>query len=150
MAYIISDHENPTNHPIYAEEKELGFAILHFSAENDDFQSEIKENQSDQEIGEQISEEKQIWNLYFDGASSREGSGAGIVLISPTQRVVTLSYKLQFQTTNNIAEYEALILGMKATKDLGVEQLVLYEDSKLVIQQVKDLYKVKNFKLRTI
>lgn len=67
--------------------------------------------------------------MFFHGALSREGFGAGIVLISPTQQVVTLSYKLQFQTSNNIVEYEALILGMKETKDLGVEQLVAYGDS---------------------
>ena len=46
MTYIISDHENPANHPIYIEEKELGFAILHFSVENDDFQPEIKKKQN--------------------------------------------------------------------------------------------------------
>ena len=93
MAYIISDHENPSNHPIYVEEKELGFAMLHFFPENDDFHLEIKKNQNDQEASELIFEEEQIWKLYFDGASSREGSGAGIVLISPTQQVVTISYK---------------------------------------------------------
>ena len=92
--------------------------------------------------------ENKIWKLFFYGASSREGSRAGIVLISPTQQVVTVSYKLQFQTTNDTAEYEALILGMKAAKDLGVEQLVAYRDSELVIEQVKDLYKLKNPKLK--
>jgi hypothetical protein len=63
---------------------------LHFSVENDDFQLEVKKNQNNQEIKEQISDENQIWNLYFDGTSSREGSRVGIVLISPTQQVVTL------------------------------------------------------------
>ena len=85
MAYIICDHENPSNHLIYAEEKGLGSTILHFYAENDDFQPEIKKNQNDQEASELILEEEQIWKLYFNGTSSREGSGAGIVLISPTQ-----------------------------------------------------------------
>ena len=68
MAYIISDHENPSNHPNYVEEKELGSAILHFSVENDDFQPEIKKNQNDQEASELVLEEEQIWKLYFDGA----------------------------------------------------------------------------------
>ena len=45
MACIINDHQNPANNHIYAEENELGYAILHFSTENDDFQPEIKENQ---------------------------------------------------------------------------------------------------------
>ena len=60
MVCIISDHKNPTNHPIYAEEKELGSAILHFSVENYEFQLEIKKNQNYQEIKEQSLDENQI------------------------------------------------------------------------------------------
>lgn len=86
--------------------------------------------------------------MYFNGASSQEGSGAGVVLISPTLQVVTLSYKLQFVTTNNTAEYEAFILGMKAAKDMGDEQLSVFGDSKLVIQQARGVYQVKNSKLK--
>ena len=52
-----------------------------------------------------------------------------MVLISPTDQVITLSYKLQFLTINNIAEHKALILGMKATKDLGVKQLAVFGDA---------------------
>ena len=59
--------------------------------------------------------------MYFDRASSREGSGADVVLIYHTQQKVTISYKLKFSTTNNIAQYEALVLGMKAVEDLGAE-----------------------------
>ena len=66
-----------------------------------------------QDTNEQHLEGGQIWKLYFDGASSREGSGAGVILISPTQKRVTISYKQQFSTTNNTAKYEALVLGMK-------------------------------------
>ena len=86
--------------------------------------------------------------MYIDGASSREGSGSGVVLISPTQQKVTISYKLQFSTTNNTAEYEALLLGMKATKYLGDEQLIAFGDSKLVIKQVRNNYQVKNSKFK--
>ena len=64
---------------------------------------------------------KQLWKLHFYGSSSREGLGEGVVLIFPIDQVITLSYKLQFLTTNNTVEYEALILGIKAAKDLGVE-----------------------------
>ena len=72
--------------------------------------------------------------MYFDGASSREGSGVGVVLFFPTQKKVTISYKLQFSTTNNTGEYEALVLGMKEAKDLGAEQLFAFGDSELVIR----------------
>ena len=58
----------------------------------------------DEAINEQNSISNQLWKLYFDGSSSKEGSGAGVVLISPTDQVITLSFKLQFLTTNNTAE----------------------------------------------
>ena len=51
-------------------------------------------------------------------------------------------------TTNNTTEYEALILGIKEVKDLGVEQLAVFGDAKLVMQQVKKIYQVKQHKLR--
>ena len=57
---------------------------------------------------------------------------------------MTLSYKLQFVTTKNIVEYEALIPGMKEAKYLGVEQLIVFGDSELVVQKVIDNYQVKN------
>lgn len=47
-----------------------------------------------------------------------------------------------------MAEYEVLILAMKEAKDLGVEQLVIFGDFELVIKQARDLYKVKNVKLK--
>lgn len=134
MDYIISDDESPSNHPIYAEEKELGSSILHIVECDDGFQPELRKKQDLQTVNEEKAATEQIWKLYFDGASSREGSGVGVVLISPTQQVVTLSFKLQFQTTNNTAEYEALILGMKAAKDLGADQLIVFGDSELVIR----------------
>ena len=65
------------------------------------------------------------------------------MFISPTDQVITLSFKLQFLTTNNTAEYKALILGMKAAKDLDVGQLAVFGDVELVVQQVKKIYHVK-------
>jgi ribonuclease HI len=57
-----------------------------------------------------IEEINGIWNFFFGGAYSKEGVGADIMLISPTQKEIYLSYKLDFEATNNVAEYEALIL----------------------------------------
>ena len=58
--------------------------------------------------------------MYFYGACAQNLVGMGIVLISPSKENIHLSYKLDFKTTNNIAEYEALLLGVKATKDMGI------------------------------
>ena len=74
-----------------------------------------------------------IWKMYFDGSSSREGSGVGIVFVSPSKETISLSYKLEFETTNNIAEYEALILGLRATKDLKTQGIRVFGDSELII-----------------
>ena len=72
--------------------------------------------------------------MYFDGSSSKEGAGAGIVLISPSGELVSLIYKLEFVTTNNTTKYEALILGLKVAKDMSIQQISIYGDSKLVVQ----------------
>jgi len=73
-----------------------------------------------------------LWKMVFYGSSSKEGVGAGIVLISPANEVFPLSYKLEFEITNNIAEYEGLILGLRAAKDLNVKKLEVFGDSELV------------------
>ena len=52
-------------------------------------------------------------------------------------------YKLEFVTTNNIVEYEALILVLRAAKELGIQRIYVYGDSELVVQQVRDKYQVK-------
>ena len=59
-------------------------------------------------------------------------------------------YKLEFITTNNIAEYEALLLGLKAAKNLGIQQISVYGDSELVVQQVRNNYQVKQDLLKSI
>lgn len=71
-----------------------------------------------------------------------------MVLISPTNQTVTISYKLQFETTNNPIEYESLILGMKDAKYLGVDEITTFGDSELMVQDVKKVYQVKQPKLR--
>jgi ribonuclease HI len=64
------------------------------------------------------------------------------------QGVITLSYKLEFKNTNNIVEYEALILGLRAAKDMTIDILAVFGDSKLIINQVKNIYQVKQPRLK--
>ncbi|XP_028077305.1 uncharacterized protein LOC114279278 [Camellia sinensis] len=83
------------------------------------------------------------WSLSFNGSSTSKGGGAGIVLISPNQTEVNLSYKLDFKCSNNEAEYEALILGLMAALDLGVSLLCIKGDSNLVVKQTNGDYAIK-------
>ena len=82
--------------------------------------------------------------MFFDGAYSREGAGAGVFFVSPTQETISLSYKLEFETTNNVAEYEALVLGLRAAKEMGIKEMTVFGDAELIIQQVKNVYQAKN------
>ena len=59
-----------------------------------------------------------------------------------------LMYKLEFITTNNTAEYETLLLGLKAAKDLGIQHIFVYGDSELVVQQVRNNYQVRKYLLK--
>ena len=72
--------------------------------------------------------------MYFDGTSTQSSTGVGVVLISPSKKNIHLSYKLDFKTTNNIVEYEALLLGFKATKDMGIMCMKIFGDADLIIQ----------------
>jgi ribonuclease HI len=74
--------------------------------------------------------------MFFDGASSSEGAGAGVVFVSPAQETISLSYKLEFEATNNVAEYEALVLGLRATREMGIQEVAVFGDAELVVQQI--------------
>ena len=52
-------------------------------------------------------------------------------------------YKLEFQTTNNIVEYNSLILGLRVSKDLNIQQLIIVGDLEIVVQHMKNVYYVK-------
>ena len=71
--------------------------------------------------------------MFFDGACSRETVGEWVVLVSPQQESIQLSFKLVFQVTNNIAEYEAFLLGLNAEKDRGIKNLKVFGDDDLII-----------------
>lgn len=92
-------------------------------------------------------EKDETWELDFDGSKCRTGSGAGVVLISPTKKSIPLSYRLNFLCTNNIAEYEALIAGIKAALALNIKHIHIYGDSQLIIRQVTGIYQAKQDKL---
>ena len=90
--------------------------------------------------------------LYTDGASlGNPGSGgAGGVVIDPQGDVAhELSEPLGF-STNNEAEYKALILGLKKALAMGIKQLIIYMDSELVVKQIKGEYRVKNQGLKSL
>jgi ribonuclease HI len=59
-----------------------------------------------------------------------------------------LSFKLDFKATNNIAEYEALLLGLNAAKEMKIKRLQAYGDADLIIQQVNKSFQAKHVRLK--
>ncbi|GKV18246.1 hypothetical protein SLEP1_g28653 [Rubroshorea leprosula] len=80
--------------------------------------------------------EHPVWVLYVDRAANVEGSGAGAVLLGPDGFKSEHALRFKFQTTNNAAEYEALIYGLKLASELKVQSIQIFNDSQLVVCQL--------------
>jgi ribonuclease HI len=74
--------------------------------------------------------------MYFDGSLMKTGAGAGLLFISPLGVHMRYVIRLHFPTSNNVAEYEALVTGLRIVIELGVRHLDVRGDSQLVIDQV--------------
>ena len=66
-------------------------------------------------------------------SQEEEHNCASVWIISPIREFKALSYKLTFECTNNVAEYEALVLGLHALKDMEEKRIKVFGDSKLVV-----------------
>jgi ribonuclease HI len=82
--------------------------------------------------------------MHFDGSKLLHGSGAGVTLKSPKGDELSYVLQIHFPTTNNIAEYEALLHGLRVAKEIGVQHIMCCGDSDLVAQQVAGTYKARN------
>ena len=74
--------------------------------------------------------------MYFDGSVIAPSSGIGVVLISPNGSRLRYVIHLHFSALNNVAEYEALINGLRIAVELSATWLYARSDSELVIDQV--------------
>jgi ribonuclease HI len=73
--------------------------------------------------------------MYFDGALNLEGAGVGVLLISPHGEQLKYVMQIHYKASNNGAEYEALIHGLRIAVSLGIKRLLAFGDSKVVIEQ---------------
>ena len=89
-------------------------------------------------------EEGSRWSMHFDGASNALDNGIGTVIISPKGSHTPFTARLCFNCTNNMAEYEACIMGLQAAIDLRIKFLSVFGDSALVINQIKGEWDTKH------
>jgi hypothetical protein len=80
--------------------------------------------------------EHETWTMYFDSSVMKEGASVGLVFISPLGVRMEYMVRLHFPASNNAAEYEALINGLRIVVELGIKRLKIRGDSELVVGQV--------------
>ncbi|XP_037493390.1 uncharacterized protein LOC119370088 [Jatropha curcas] len=85
---------------------------------------------------------------YFDGSANRNGAGAGIVIEAPNGEVTTMCKRLLLPVTNNMAEYEACIMGMETLLASGAKEFEVIGDSLLVIEHANERWKVEEERLK--
>ena len=81
--------------------------------------------------------------MHADGSSNRRAGGAGVVLLSPEGDVVECMIRLDFPTTNNEVEYEALVASLDLARATGATSVVIYCDSQVITNQINGITSAK-------
>jgi len=84
------------------------------------------------------------WVLYVDGSSNAKGVRAGVVLEGPGDLLVEQSLRFGFKTSNNQAEYEALIAGLELTHDMRASDIICRSDSQMTVGHIIKEFQVKD------
>jgi ribonuclease HI len=133
--YHVEDPNNPKNELKWTDEGLGNYAILsNFIVP---FEETIQDNELDK-----------VWYMNYDDSFSRVGKGVGIVIQDPNGEVLKFAYRLEFDATNNVVEYEALLLGLELCRDRRIKCLNIKGDSDLVIQQLKNKFACKSKRLK--
>jgi ribonuclease HI len=146
LTYIIIDEANPTNHPIFSFDIDLGSNILQLT---DAPKTPLEIRKWSIAFCEIPPPTTSVWKMFFDGAYSKEVVWDRVVFVSPCQETIPLLYKLEFEATNNVVEYEALVLGLRDARDMEIEELVVFGDRKIIVHQIKNIYQAKHPRLKT-
>ena len=105
----------------------------------------IAEFTSDEDKG---AKKSPLWSIHTDKSSNRQDGGVGVVLLSPEGNMVECMVRLNFPTTNNEAEYKALVVGLDLAKVAGATSVVIYCDSQVVTNQVNRDYECKGERMK--
>lgn len=97
---------------------------------------------------ESLMSKSELWTVQTDGSSTKGRSGVGVIITSPEGDILKYGVQLQFPATNNEAEYEAILTGLRIAKSMEAKNILLKSDSKLVIRQIKGDYKAKEQRMQ--
>ena len=145
MKYMVRNAERSINYPIYSTPTDLDSFIL-CNSDNDDIQTELisrKPEPNNDNIGHEA-----LWHLDFDGSMNKTGARAGVWITNmEASHSEGHAFRINFKCTKNIADYEALILGLQIIKNLGGKRILVMSDSELVIKKINVEYFVHNPRL---
>jgi ribonuclease HI len=96
---------------------------------------------------EERANDVEAWTIFCDGSWGTFGIGAAAVLISPSKSKTCYAARLDFNCTNNIAEYETLLLGLQKLKAMGIRRAMLKSDSQVILGHVDKSSKARGPKL---
>ena len=99
-------------------------------------------------IGTISLQEPLFWKVYVDGAANQRGFRVGLVLVSLEKITIEKSLRLGFSTTNNVAEYEALLEGMSMIQRMGEKAAEMFSGSRLVVGQMKGDLEVRDERMQ--
>ena len=92
-------------------------------------------------------EELGLWSIYTDESSNHHAGGTGVVIQTPEGDKIECMIWLNFPTTNNEAEYEALVAELDLAK-AGVENIIVHCDSQVITSQINGNYKCRNERMK--
>jgi ribonuclease HI len=96
---------------------------------------------------EEVNKDAKAWIVFCDGSWGTFGAGAAAVLVAPSKVKTCYVAKLYFSCTNNIAEYEALLLGLQKLRAMGIRRVVLKTNSQVISGHVDKSSKARDLKL---
>jgi ribonuclease HI len=97
--------------------------------------------------GEEATKDAEAWTVFCDRSWGTFGAGAAAVLVAPSKVTTCYSIKLDFSCTNNIVEYEALLLGLWKLKAMGIRRAIIKTDSQVISGHVDKSSKARDLKL---
>ena len=97
---------------------------------------------------EGVTDKVKRWTTQADDSSARKKGGVGVVIITPKGETLKYRVQLTFSATNNEAEYEGVLMGLKVRKVLGVKNLLLQNDLKLVVGHIKGEFEVNKERMQ--
>jgi len=95
-----------------------------------------------------LTNEAKRWTAQIDGSSAKKKGAVGVVITTPNEEALRYGVQLKFPATNNKAKYEGILTGLRLGKALGDKNLLVQNDSKLVIGQIKREYEVKEERMQ--